>query len=201
VGLFRELFSVVANSSSARILVKLGSGADGAAATDQIRALAPPQVSVYSVVEQIQQQQSNLMTTGTLSIQRLGVAFGILAASVGAALVSFISLKERQREASIMSVRGLSFKQLVLVLLTENMAVVLFAVLLGALAGLIIAYGNVASFNAAAGSLVSKRVVFPTDAVATMLAYIGLVFASAIIPVVIMSKRYVSRLERVVRQA
>jgi ABC-type antimicrobial peptide transport system permease subunit len=156
---------------------------------------------LYSAVELIQQQESNLMTTGTLSIQRLGVAFGILAASVGAALVSFICLKERQREASIMSVRGLSFRQLVLVLLTENLAVVIFAVLLGTLAGLIITYGTVASFNAMSGVIVSKRLVFPIDAVLTMLAYIGLVFASTIIPVVLMAKRYGSRLERVVRQA
>jgi ABC-type antimicrobial peptide transport system permease subunit len=99
-----------------------------------------------------------------------------------------------------MSVRGLSFKQLVLVLLTENLAVVIFAILLGTLAGLIIAYGYVASFNAM-GVLVSKRLVFPVDAVLTMLTYIGLVFASSIIPVVIMAKRYGSRLERVVRQA
>jgi ABC-type lipoprotein release transport system permease subunit len=201
VGLFHEWFSAVANSSSTRILIKLSSEADRAAAAIQIRELLPPRVALYSVVELIQQQESNLMNTGTLSIQRLGVAFGILAASVGAALVSFISLKERQREASIMSVRGLSFKQLVLVLLTENFAVVIFAILLGISAGLIIAYGNVASFNAISGILVSKRMVFPTDAVLTMLAYIGLVFASAIIPVVIMAKRYGSRLERVVRQA
>jgi ABC-type antimicrobial peptide transport system permease subunit len=201
VGLFHEWYSAVANSSSARILVKLSSGADKAAATDQIRTIAPPRALVYSVIEILQQQKSDLMTTGNLSIQRLGVAFGILAASVGVALVSFISLKERQREASIMSVRGLSFKQLVLVLLTENFAVVLFAVLLGALAGLVIVYGNVASTNAISGALVAKRMVFPMDAVATILAYIGLVFASAIIPVVIMSKRFGSRLERVVRQA
>jgi len=201
VGLFQELFPVVANSSTPRILVKLSSEADRAAAADQIRELVPPGGILYSVDELIQQQESNLMNTGTLSIQRLGVAFGILAASVGAALVSFISLKERQREASIMSVRGLSFKQLVLVLLTENLAVVVFAILLGISAGLIIAYGQVASFNAMSGVLVSKRMVFPTDAVLTMLTYIGLVFASSIIPVVIMAKRYGSRLERVVRQA
>lgn len=201
VGLFHEWFSAVANSSSARILVKLSSEADRAGTASQIRELVPPHAILYSVDELTKQQESNLMTTGTLSIQRLGVAFGILAASVGAALVSFISLKERQREASIMSVRGLSFKQLVLVLLTENLAVVIFAVLLGISTGLIVAYGYVASSNAMSGALVARRMVFPTDAVLIMLVYIGLVFASAIIPVVIMAKRYGSRLERVVRQA
>jgi ABC-type antimicrobial peptide transport system permease subunit len=201
VGLFHEWFSALVNSSTTRILVKLTSEADRTAVADQIRELMPSGGILHSAVELIQQQESNLMTTGTLSIQRLGVAFGILAASVGAALVSFICLKERQREASIMSVRGLSFRQLVLVLLTENLAVVIFAVLLGTLAGLIITYGTVASFNAMSGVIVSKRLVFPIDAVLTMLAYIGLVFASTIIPVVLMAKRYGSRLERVVRQA
>ena len=201
VDLFHEWFSAVANSSSPRILVKLSNEADRAATANQIRELVPPHGILYSVDELTKQQESNLMTTGTLSIQRLGVAFGILAASVGAALVSFISLKERQREASIMSVRGLSFKQLVLVLLTENLAVVIFAVLLGVSTGLIVAYGYVASSNAMSGVLVARRMVFPTDAVLIMLVYIGLVFASTIIPVIIMSRRYVSRLERVVRQA
>jgi ABC-type antimicrobial peptide transport system permease subunit len=199
-GLFHELLPIVVNSSSARMLIKLSSEADGAAAAEQIRALLPTPATVYSVVEQIQQQQSNLMYTGTLSVQRLGVAFGILAASVGTALVSFISLKEREREASMMSVRGLSFKQLTVMLLTENLAVVVFAILLGASAGLIIVYGNVVSFGVTSASLVSKRLVFPTDAILTILAYFGLVFASAIVPVVVMSKRFGSRLEKVVRQ-
>jgi len=201
VGLFHEQQSILVNSSSARMLIKLSSGADEAAAAEQIRALVPATATVYSVIEQIRQQESNLMNTGTLSVQRLGVAFGILAASVGTALVSFVSLKERQREASIMSVRGFSFEQLTVTLLTENLAVVVFAILLGAIAGFIIVYGNVASFGATSASLVSKRLVFPTDAVLTILAYFGLVFASATIPVVIMAKRYSSRLERVVRQA
>ena len=201
VGLFHEQQSILVNSSSARTLIKLSSGADEAAAAEQIRALAPTTAIVYSVVEQIHQQESNLMSTGTLSVQRLGVVFGILAASVGTALVSFVSLKERQREASIMSVRGFSFKQLTVTLLAENLAVVVFAILLGAIAGFIIVYGNVASFGATSASLVSKRLVFPADAVLTILAYFGLVLASAIIPVVVMAKRYSSRLERVVRQA
>ena len=199
-GLFHESSQSLTNSSNARILVRFKSGTDGAAAANQIRALMPKVGVVYSVSEQFQQQQSNLMYTGTLSVQRLGVAFAILAASVGTALVTFVSLKERQREASIMSVRGLSFKQLTIMLLTENLAVVTFAVLLGALAGLIIVYGNAASFSSTASSLVSKRVVFPPDALLTIFGSFGLVFASTIIPVLFMVRRFGSRLERVVRQ-
>jgi len=200
-GLFQELSPVVQDAASARILVKLNSGADGTAVANEIRGLITRNVgSVYSVSEQLQEQQSDFMYVGTLNVQRLGVAFAILATSVGTALVTLVSLKERQREASIMGVRGLSFKQLTIMLLTENLAVVTFAVLLGFAAGLIVIHGNAASFNSATPSIIAKRLVFPTDALLTIFAYFGLVFASTIVPVVFMARRYVSRLERVVRQ-
>ena len=199
--LFNNLLLDLKNSSSTRILAKLISGADGTAAADEIRSLMPPRTTVISASEQIQQQESNPMYTGPLNLQRLGVAFAILAASVGTALVSLVSLRERQREASMMSVRGLSFRQLTVMLLTENIAVVTFAVLLGSIAGLIIVYGNVASASSTVPSLVTKRLVFPINTTLTIFAYIGLVFASSILPVIIMSRRYISKLERVVRQA
>jgi putative ABC transport system permease protein len=199
--LFNNLLLDVKNSSSTRILAKLTSGTDAATAADEIRSRVPPMTTVISAAEQIQQQQSNPMYTGTLNIQRLGVAFAILAASVGTALVSLVSLRERQREASMMSVRGLSFKQLIIMLLTENLAVVTFAVLLGSIAGLIIVYGNVISASSTVPTLVAKRLVFPIDTILTIIAYIGLVFVSSILPVIIMSRKYISRLERVVRQA
>jgi len=200
-GLFHELGQTIRNSATARILVKLNSGADGVKVATDIKTLVGKTGLVYSVSEQLQQQQSNIMSTGTLNVQRLGVAFAILAASVGTALVTLVSLKERQREASIMSVRGLSFKQLTTMLLTENLAVVTFALLLGAIAGLIIVYGNVVSFSSTAPSMVTKRLVFPPDALLIISASFVLVFASTIIPVIFMTRRFMSRLERVVRQA
>jgi len=201
-GLFHELGQAIANSSTARLLVRLSGAADGAKAAEQIRTFVSPRTAtVYSVAEQLQRQQRDPMSTGTLNVQRLGVAFAIVAASVGTALVTFISLKERQREASMMSVRGLSFKQLTTMLLTENLAIVTFAVLLGLFAGLVIVYGNTVSFSAGVQSLVSKRLVFPTDALLTILIYCVSVFIATILPVMVMSKRYVSRLERIVRQA
>jgi len=200
-GLFQELRAVVADVSSTRILVKLNSGTNGTAAANQIRDFIPFNVgTVYSVSEQLQEQQSSFMYVGVLNVQRLGVAFAIVATSVGTALVTLVSLKERQREASMMGVRGLSFKQLVIMLLTENLAVVTFAVLLGAVGGLIVVYGNAASFNSTTPSIIAKRLVFPPDALLTILAFFGLVFASTIVPVMLMARRYVSRLERVVRQ-
>jgi len=139
------------------------------------------------------------MYQGMLNIQRLGVIFAILAASVGTALVTLVSLKERGKEATLMSVRGLSFKQLTVMLLTENLAIVTFAVVLGAVSGIIMVRGNIAASNAFAISLVSRHVVFPPDALLTILFSILLVLASTIIPAIVMARRYVSKLERMVR--
>jgi len=199
--LFQEMSEVISNSSSARILIKLHAGVDGNAAAGQIRAVVPTTATVYSVTEALKQRETDFVYTGTLNVQRLGVAFAVLATSVGIGLVTLVSLKERQREASIMGVRGLSFKQLTTMLLTENLAVVAFAVLLGAVAGLIIVYGNAVAFTSMIPSLITKRVVFPLDASLLVLTFLVLVFASTILPVLFMTKRYISRLERVVRQA
>jgi ABC-type antimicrobial peptide transport system permease subunit len=100
-----------------------------------------------------------------------------------------------------MSIRGLSFKQLATMLLTENLAIVVFAVLLGTVVGLIIVYGNISATNTMSSSILTHHMVFPLDMVLTLFACFVLVFASTIIPVIVMSRRYVSRLERIVREA
>jgi len=112
-----------------------------------------------------------------------------------------VSLMERRKEASIMSVRGLSFKQLVMTLLAENLAVVTFAVVLGAIVGLIVLRGNVVATNTNPFSyaILTHHVVFSMDMLLTLFACFALVFASTIIPVIVMSRRYTSRLERIVR--
>ena len=201
-GLYYEVKGNV--SATGRILVKLVSGADGKAVAEQIRELETNNIgTVYSVAEELQEWQSNVLLSGTLNIQLLGVAFAVVAASIGTALVTSVSLKERSREVSIMSIRGLSFKQLVTMLLTENLAVVVFAVLLGTVVGLIIVYGNVSAANTMpySFSILTRHMVFPIDMVLILFACFVLVFASTIIPVIIMSRRYVSRLERIVREA
>ncbi len=191
-------------SATGRILVKLMSGADDMAVADQIRELETKNISaVYSVAEELQEWQSNVLLSGPVNVQFLGVVFAVVAASIGTALVTLVSLKERSREVSLMSVRGLSFKQLVTMLLTENLAIVVFSMLLGTVVGLIIVHGNVAAMNATpySVSILSHRMVFPIDTVLTLFACFVLVFASTIIPVILMSRRYVSRLERIVREA
>jgi ABC-type antimicrobial peptide transport system permease subunit len=186
-------------SPSTRILVKLKSGADGKSVAFEI--LNFDNVSyVRSVAEELETRQSDLVLTGSLNIQRIGVVFSILAASIATGLATLVSLQERKRETSIMNVRGLSFKQLVTMLLAENLAVVVFSAVLGIVVGLIVVRGNVAGSNLVlSSSLVTHRMVFPPDAIILLSTCLILVFASAIFPVILLTKRYISKIERIVR--
>ncbi|MEM2912023.1 MAG: FtsX-like permease family protein [Candidatus Bathyarchaeia archaeon] len=185
---------------SATVLVKLKPEADGKAVASEIRKLDGVSY-VRSVTEELETYQSNLLLTGPLNIQRVGVFFSILAASVAVGLATVVSLQERKREASIMSARGLSFKQLATMLLAENLAVVAFSVVLGAVVGLIVVHGNVAASNTALAfySLVRHKMVFPPDAIILLATCLTLIFASAIIPTLLLTKRYISKVERIVR--
>ncbi len=187
---------------SATILVKLKPNADGKAVASELREFEGVNY-VRSVAEELETLESNLLRVGPLNIQRLGVVFSILAASVAVGLATLVSLQERKREASIMSARGLSFRQLAAMLLTENMAIVTFSVILGVVVGLIVVHGNVAASNAAltgyAYSLVTYRMVFPPEAIMLLASCLILIFASTIIPTLILTKRYISKMERIVR--
>lgn len=213
-GLYTQLEANVISSASAKILIKLQSGVDSKAVAAQLREFNINGVSaVSSLAEQIDAQQNGSAVGGSLDILSLGVFFMVGAASIGTALVTLVSLTERKREASIMSARGLSFKQLLVVLLTENLTVVTFAALTGTVGGLIVVRGIVASNNAFNVSLgtasysstplnlpLDMHMVFPPSAILTLLVSFVLVFASTIIPIVIMTKRYSTRLERTVRE-
>jgi ABC-type antimicrobial peptide transport system permease subunit len=200
--LFQQFSNETKNYSIASLLIKLKEGADGKETAERIRSNFRPDVSqVSSVSEQMEEQQSNVMLMGQFNLLRLGVIFVVLASSIGTALVTLVSLRERSHETAIMNVRGLSFPQLLIMLLTENLAVVTFAVLLGAVVGLIAVGGTVASSNVSnLGASVSRRMVFPFDTTVTILFSVVLVFTSTIIPVVFMAKRSGKNLERVVRE-
>jgi ABC-type lipoprotein release transport system permease subunit len=192
--------SVLRQYTSVRVLVRLKSYADGKLIVHEIRKDFDNVSYVRSVAEELETYQSNISLIGSLNIQRIGVVFSILAASVATGLVTLVSLQERKREVSIMNARGLSLKQLVTMILTENLAVVVFSAALGIVVGLIVVRGNVEASNAALSySLVTHRIVFPLDAIILLSTCLILVFASTIAPVILLTKRYTSKVERIVR--
>jgi len=154
---------------------------------------------VNSFAESLEKSQTNAISRGVLEVQQLGVVFAVLAASVGTALISTVSMRERSREATIMSVRGLSYRQLVVMFLTENLALVTFAVVLGLSVGLISVYGSVSSSNSLASGLVVRHLVFPLDSTLLVVGCVSLIFAATVLPILVMSRKYVTQLERMVR--
>jgi hypothetical protein len=188
-------------------LIKLEPGANGTEVANQIRSIDPTEIyAVYSFDQEWQQSTSmnNLSTFSNLQIldvQGLGLVFAVLSASVGTALIAIVSLKERSREATLMSVRGLSYRQLVWMFLTESMATITFSVILGAVVGVIIVYGTVNSANSSlyTTQLVAQRLIYPPNAIATIGTYIALIYASTIGAILVMTSQYVTKLEKMVR--
>ncbi len=199
VNLYNSLDSGVLDASK-EILVKLEPNANWTAVASQIRNLDSNNITrVYSVEEQLAERESDLQLSATVNIQRIGVIFAVVAAAVATALVALVSLQERKKEVTIMNVRGFSFKQLIKMLLAENLAIIVFAIALGVGVGLIIAHGNIVALNSQSVTLVARRMVFPPDATLILLSSLILIFASSILPVIAITKRYVSKLERIVR--
>jgi hypothetical protein len=85
--------------------------------------------------------------------------------------------------------------------LTENLAVVTFAVVLGISVGLVAAYGNISATNSfiASTAIIKHRLIFSADAILTLISCVALIFASTIVPILVVSRGYVTKLERMVR--
>jgi ABC-type lipoprotein release transport system permease subunit len=194
-------------SFQTRYLISLNPGVNGTQVANQIRSLDPTEIYAVDSFDQEWQQSSSYNNISTysnlqiLDIQGLGLVFAVISASVGTALIAIVSLKERSREATLMSVKGLSYRQLVWMFLTESMATITFSVILGVAVGVIIVYGTIASTNATIGAytLVTQRLIFPANAVATIGTYIALIYASTIGAILVMTSQYVTKLEKMVR--
>lgn len=201
---YSDVYSV--ESFQTNYLIKLDPGVNGTLAANQIRNVDPTEIVNVDSFDQEWRQTTSFNNVGTytnqqtLDIQSLGLVFSVLSASVGTALVAVVSLKERSREATLMSVRGLSYRQLVWMFLTESMAIITFSMIIGVVVGVIIAYGSIASTTAYTSfQLVTQRLIFPANAVATIGTYIALIYAATIGAILVMSSQYVTKLEKMVR--
>ena len=209
----RQLFNMTEGSiiysvekPATKILISLESGVNGTEVAKQIYDLDLDVYGIDSFDTQWQRSvnMDNLNTYSNLKnleLQSFGLIFAVLSASVGTALIALVGLKERSREATLMSVRGLSYRQLVWMFLMESIAIITFAVILGVIVGTIIAYGTISTANTSIAmySVVTQRLIFPPNAVAIIGTYIVLIYASTIGAILVMTSRYVTKLEKMVR--
>ena len=215
-------------SFDVQIFLRLNPGISGTAVAEHIRGLNLDILGVKSFDEQWQvalnsnnQNQGSVMinsngnqivytsssngnqntfyTLQVLDVQSLGVIFAVLSATIGTALIAVVSLRERSREATLMSVRGLSYRQIVWMFLNENIAIITFSVILGVSVGLIIDYGTIVSTGGAASQLIVQRFVYPINAIESIAIYVAMIYATSIVAILVMSSQYVTKLEKMVR--
>jgi ABC-type antimicrobial peptide transport system permease subunit len=186
-GLYEQASGVVV--SSTRILVKEVPGTNGTNLAEEIENLNTNIKSVDSVDTDMKLIENNIFVSGPRRVQALGVPFAALTASVGVVLLETTTLRERKKEITLMAVKGFSYAQMVKAQLLENLGITIFSILLGTIVGYITTMGNVQSQNTTI-ALVSRRVVFPIGSIVSILAIIGVVFASIILPILIMMREY-----------
>ncbi len=143
---------------------------------------------------------------GALNVLRLGTVFAGAAACIGVGAVTYTGFKEREKETTMIAVRGLSYRQLLGLLVTEVLPLVVFALILATAVGLITVRGDTLALtslnpNDYYSLLSPRRVVFPYNAQLTLLIIIGLLLLGVFLPAIAFARKDLSRMSRTVRFA
>jgi ABC-type lipoprotein release transport system permease subunit len=171
-----------------RILVKLKNGVDMDAFISAVKAMDRNVEAVDVAEEQVNLAYTNVFLMGPKRIEELGVYFAALMASIGVVLIVSVSLRSRWKELTIMAIRGFSTGQLGAILLVESIGMVAFAGILGAVVGFISLRGEIALLNSFSTPL-ARRALFPLSAQIGLVAIVGLLLASTVIPILIGVRR------------
>jgi predicted lysophospholipase L1 biosynthesis ABC-type transport system permease subunit len=149
--------------------------------------------TIYTLESGLESASSNIFLQGPIQMHWLGIAFATLVSSLGVALVVSTTLGERQKEITLMAIRGFSFKQLFQMLIVEYLGVLSFSIALGAIVGYINAIGDVKLSNLS-GELILRRVIFDQGSLTFIAAIVVIILLSAIIPIVLALRRSSSKL-------
>ncbi|MFX1605023.1 MAG: ABC transporter permease, partial [Promethearchaeota archaeon] len=187
--------SMLIYTSTANILVETSPGVNGTALQEQFIRDIEEAYSTYSVTSEIADYQSSALRSGSTKIQYLAISFAIVLAMAGVALVVILTLREKDVEIVLLSVRGFGKWQLFKTLLAEVMVTVVFALFLGGLVGVAQNLGQAAQQNQNATGLIRYRVALGGAAFTTNMILIGVILLAAIIPVWWASRRPESKID------
>jgi ABC-type antimicrobial peptide transport system permease subunit len=99
-----------------------------------------------------------------------------------------LTLKEKEQETTLLSVRGLTRSQILKALTAEVMVMVLFSLILGVATGFIQLFGNISNTSQSTQELVRPRMVFTPLSILAMTGIVLIVVIAALIPVVMTSR-------------
>jgi len=190
---FRDRFPTNLDVLKARILVRLEPDVDIEEFKTRAGEMSENVEAIYTVAELQEMAEGNIFLQGLWQVQELGIVFSTLVSSVGVALVVSTTLRERQKEITLMAIRGISFKQLIQMLIVENIGVVTFSILLGAMVGYINVIGDVALSNVS-GELIQHRIVFPQASLMFIAGIVAAILISVVVPIIVAARQTSSKL-------
>jgi ABC-type antimicrobial peptide transport system permease subunit len=169
-----------------QLLVKLSPSANATSTVQQIENMGNT-TDTLSTSSQLASMYSNYLLTGSQNVQNIGIALAVVGASLEIAAIITITFIERRKELTVLSVRGMSSKQISMILMLETLSLVGFALILGVIVGFIIVLGTINS--SLPGELVPHRLSFPLNTVILVVGMLSLVLISVIIPIAIAARR------------
>src|SRR5881296_52477 len=152
------------------------------------------------------QNGTNSIFSGLLNVLRLGTIFAAAAAGIGVGTVAYTGFKEREKETTMISVRGLSYRQLLGLLITEVLPLVIFALVLAAVVGIITVRGDTLALDSLSNQdfyalLSPRRIAFPVAEQVILSSIIGLLLLGVLLPAIFSARKNLSKVSRTVRFA
>ena len=186
---------------SSSVLVK---AAQGIGFSDLSNSIQKAYSSITVATAQVATEGvGGIISNGVLNVLRLGTVFAGAAASIGVGAVTYVGFKEREKETTMIAVRGLSYRQILALLVTEVLPLVIFAVILATIVGLIVVRGDTLASSSLDTSyntlLAPRRVIFPFWALSNILSIVGLMLLGVFIPAFAFARKNLSRMSRTVR--
>jgi ABC-type lipoprotein release transport system permease subunit len=182
-----EEFSNETNPTG-HILVALESPIYNAAVIEAIEALDDV-LNVESAMTRIEEYNANVILSSTTNMMQMGVIFALLLASVGTFVIIYLTLRERRTTTALMSARGMTYAQTVIILMAEILTIMVFAIFIGFVVGLIIYYGLVSGGTATlVPPLLSSQFLAPSFLGMFLLQtglIIGMLLLATLIPILI----------------
>src|SRR5205809_354226 len=146
-----------------------------------------------------------IISAAARNVLRLGTAFAALSPSSGVGTVAYTGYREREKEITMIAVRGLSYRQLLGLLITEFLPLVIFSLILGTIVGLVVIWGDAQGQNSLnqgyLAILAARRIIFPQWALLNIFGIIALLLAGVFLPAILAARKDLSKMNRTVRFA
>jgi hypothetical protein len=177
------------NSATRHILIDTDTGVNGTALQEEFHEEILSLESSSSFTSEIADYWQRPIESGITKIRWVAIAFSVILALVGTSLVIILTIREKESEIALITVRGFTKWQLFKTLMAEMMVMVIFSLLLGSFVGLVQIFGNVSQLNGSVTGLIHYGIVLGGNAGLTMLGILGVVIFAAALPVWWASRR------------